>query len=81
MNETHEPNRLDRIEAALERLADSDRRIQERHAALAQSVGLITRDIAGLQIAVQQDAENIRALARIAEIHERRLSHLEDRPQ
>jgi hypothetical protein len=36
MNETHEPNRLDRIEAALEQLAASDRRIQERHEALAQ---------------------------------------------
>ncbi len=81
MTDTHDPNRLDRIEAALEQLAVSDRRIQERHEALAQSVELVTRDISGLQIAVQQDAENIRALARITEIHERRLSHLEDRPQ
>lgn len=59
------PDRLDRIEAALER-------ITERHEALSQTVEILTRDI-------QQDAENIRALARIAEIHDRRLSDLEDR--
>jgi hypothetical protein len=29
--------------------------------------------------AIQKDAENIAALARIAEIHHERLSHLEDR--
>jgi len=28
-------------------------------------------------MAAQQDGENIRALARIAEIHERRLTHIE----
>jgi hypothetical protein len=31
--------------------------------------------------AVEHDAENIRALARIAETHERRLTDLEDGPQ
>ncbi len=34
-------------------------------------------NIEKLLIAVEKDAENIRALARIAEIHERRLSDLE----
>jgi hypothetical protein len=29
----------------------------------------------------RQDGENIRALARIAEIHERRISHLEGEPE
>ena len=36
---------------------------------------------AKIEIAIQQDGENIRALARIAEIHERRLSHLEGEPE
>jgi hypothetical protein len=45
-------------------------KLTERHEALAQSVELLLS-------AVREDSENIRALARIAEIHERRLSHLE----
>jgi len=59
-------------------------RLVERHEALTETVGLLaheTRDlraaIGDLNTAVTQDAENIRALARIAEIHERRLSQLE----
>ena len=38
---------------------------------------LVSRDIQDLKIAAQQDGENIRALARIAEIHERGLTELE----
>lgn len=62
-----------------------------RHEALTMTVELISRDVESLRqaaasdgkridallTAVEQDAENIRGLARIAEIHERRLSHLE----
>ena len=54
-------------------------RLTERHEALTQTVELLvseqrelTRDVLALKDAVQQDAEDIRALARIAEIHERR---------
>ena len=40
-----------------------------------------SQDIQTLHATVQQDTENIRALARIAEIHERRLTTLEgDQP-
>jgi len=46
--------------------------LTERHEALAQSVELLV-------IASRQDGENIRALARIAEIHEARLTRLEPR--
>jgi hypothetical protein len=42
----------------------------ERHEALAESVEM-------LLAAVKADAENIRGLARVAEIHERRLTRLE----
>jgi prefoldin subunit 5 len=59
-------------------------RLAERHEALTQSVEMLNRDVQELRatvrdlvVAVQQDGENIRALARIAEIHERRLSDLE----
>jgi hypothetical protein len=65
--------------------------IDQRLEALVQTVELMagmqrdmlrafdaqSRDIADLKEASRQDGENIRALARIAEIHERRLSHLE----
>jgi len=36
------------------------------------NVELHTRDVESLRAVVEKDAENIRALSRIAEIHERR---------
>jgi hypothetical protein len=47
-------------------------KLAERHEVLAQSIELLVT-------AVRQDSENIRALARIAEIHEHRLTDLEGR--
>ena len=66
----------------------------ERHEALTETVELLTRDIQdltrstqdlthdteGLKATAKQDGENIRALARIAEIHERRISAIEGGP-
>ena len=56
-------------------------RLTERHEALTRSVELMHRDWesrwANIATALQQDCENIRALARIAEIHERRLGRIE----
>ncbi|HUK16107.1 MAG TPA: hypothetical protein VLW65_06810 [Bryobacteraceae bacterium] len=52
-------------------------RLTERHEALTQSVEMLHRDIRELRAVVEIDAENIRRLAHIAEIHERRLSDLE----
>jgi archaellum component FlaC len=52
-------------------------KLTERHEALTLSLELLTRDVQDLKVATAHDAENIRALARIAEIHDRRLSHLE----
>ena len=56
-------------------------RLTERHEALTQSIELMHRDWqerwTAVTAALQQDAENIRALARIAEAHERRIEHLE----
>jgi archaellum component FlaC len=52
-------------------------RLTERHEALTQTVELLAIETRALHTSIVQDAENIRALARIAEIHERRLTHLE----
>jgi archaellum component FlaC len=52
-------------------------KLTERHEALTQTVELITVDLQTLKTLAQQDGENIRALARIAEIHERRLTGIE----
>jgi hypothetical protein len=51
--------------------------IDERIEAIVMSLEPLTRDVQDLKTASQQDGENIRGLARIAEIHERRLSHVE----
>jgi hypothetical protein len=59
--------------------------IDERLDALVMNSELQLREIEALRDAsalhhkdLQTDSENIRALARIAEIHERRLSNLEE---
>jgi archaellum component FlaC len=48
-----------------------------RHEALTMSVEIISRDIEKLLQNSERDGENIRALARIAEIPERRVTDLE----
>lgn len=53
--------------------------IDERLEAIKMNLELAYRDIESLRELARQDGENIRALARIAEIHERRLSDLEQR--
>jgi hypothetical protein len=51
--------------------------IDERLEALTMNLELLYRDVQDLKLAAQQDGENIRSLVRLAEIHERRLTHLE----
>jgi hypothetical protein len=65
------------IDERLEKMA-------ERHEALAQSVDLLliatrenTENIGKLVEVTNQDAESIRALARIAELHDRRITNIE----
>jgi hypothetical protein len=43
-------------------------RLKERHEAEAQSIEILTHDISELRATVEIDAQNIRALAHIAEI-------------
>ena len=52
--------------------------IDERIEALTMNLELVSHDIDLLRVTAQQDGDNIRALARIAEIHDRRLTSLED---
>jgi|KBSSwiStaDraftv2_1062776.scaffolds.fasta_scaffold312402_2 hypothetical protein len=63
--------RLDRIEIILEQMAA---RQQYHDEALERH----DEQIRDLIAAVAADGENIRALARIAEAHQRRIKHLED---
>jgi hypothetical protein len=78
------PDRLDRIEATLDRLT-------QRHEALAMNLELAARDIENLKILARQDGEHIRLLARnaqtlhasiqslerIATAHEQRIDRIE----
>jgi methyl-accepting chemotaxis protein len=52
-------------------------RLTERTQAIAESLELVVIQVRELGHSIDKDAENIRALARIAEIHEHRLTHLE----
>lgn len=51
--------------------------IDERIEALVMTCELLTKDVQSLFQTARQDGENIRGLARIAEIHEKRITDLE----
>jgi hypothetical protein len=51
--------------------------LTSRHEALTMNLELLSRDLEAMRQKSAQDADNISALARIAEIHERRLTSLE----
>jgi hypothetical protein len=70
--------RHEALTQSVELLAIEGRELRERISSLASS---IASSINSLTSAIAQDSENIRALARIAEIHERRLTHLEGSEQ
>jgi hypothetical protein len=55
-------------------------RLTARHEAMAESVEMLFASVKEQHATSVQDGENIRALARIAEIHERRLTDLEGGP-
>lgn len=75
---------LEEMEAWAKRSQAWADRMEERHATLAQSLEILSRDIhalqqglADLRAMVEASTLNINALARIAEIHERRITGLE----
>jgi hypothetical protein len=54
-------------------------RLTERHEALTMNLELSAREIESLRTLAQQDGENIRALAHVAELQNQRITRLEDR--
>jgi|HubBroStandDraft_4_1064222.scaffolds.fasta_scaffold340915_3 peptidoglycan hydrolase CwlO-like protein len=69
---------LEAMKSSLEAMKSSLDSMKERHDALTMNLELLGHEIHDLKIASQQDGENIRALARIAEIHNRRITDLEN---
>jgi archaellum component FlaC len=59
------------IDERLERLTD-------RHEALTQTVELLTKDLSDMKVLVNDIAEGTVRLLHVAEIHEKRISRLED---
>ena len=60
-----------------ERLASAQEKNSRDIQALTVRMDALTRDVETLSALARQDGENIRALARIAEMHEHRLDRLE----
>ena len=69
---------MEAMKGSLDSMKGSLDSMKERHDALTMNLELLGHDITDLKIASQQDGENIRALARIAEIHNRRITDLEN---
>lgn len=53
-------------------------RLTQRHEALTQSVELLTKDLSDMKALVNDIAEGTARLLHVAEIHEKRISRLED---
>ena len=66
----------ERLEALIMNAELTNREVES----LREAVGSLRETSTQLVAAARQDGENIRALARIAEIHERRLTNLEGGP-
>ena len=65
-----------------ERNVTTDERLEllaERHQALSESVEITALRSNDVITAINKDAENIRALARVAELHQARIERLEER--
>jgi len=53
-------------------------RLTQRHEALTQTVELLTKDLYDMKVLVNDIAEGTARLLHVAEIHEKRISRLED---
>ena len=74
---TNGEERLDRIEQILENVARSLQEVAARQQYHDEAFERHDAAMKSIREAIAIDAENIRALARIAELHNRRLSDLE----
>jgi archaellum component FlaC len=60
---------------------DIDERLERltlRHEALTQTVELLTKDLSDMKVLVNDIAQGTARLLHVAEIHEKRISRLED---
>lgn len=71
-------DRLDRIERILEQVAKSQHEMAARQQYHDEAFERHDAEMKVIREAIAADGENIRALARIAELHHQRLQHLED---
>jgi hypothetical protein len=69
---------LDSMKGSLDSMKGGLDSMKDRHDALTMNLELLGHETHDLKIASQHDGENIRALARIAEIHNRRITDLEN---
>jgi archaellum component FlaC len=69
--------RIERLTERHEALAESVEMLRDRTGEIAQSVDRLTAAVSKLIEITNQDAESIRALARIDEAHERRITDIE----
>ena len=53
-------------------------RLTQRHEALTQTVELLTKHLSDMKVLVNDIAEGTARLLHVAEIHEKRISRLED---
>jgi len=53
-------------------------RLTQRHEALTETVELLTKDLSDMKVLVNDIAEGTARLLHVAEIHEKRISRLED---
>ena len=72
-------DRLDRVEAMIAEFAINDRRLQERHEALAQSLELLKSLHTDNERRIGQLMDTMNRLANIVISHDQRLDNLENR--
>jgi archaellum component FlaC len=53
-------------------------RLTQRHEALTQTIELLAKDLSDMKVLVNDNAEGTARLLHVAEIHEKRISRLED---
>lgn len=73
----HSGDRLDRIERILEQVARRQHEMAARQQYHDEAFERFDAEMKVLREAIALDAENIRALARVAELHHERLNRLE----
>jgi chromosome segregation ATPase len=69
------------IDERLDRLTQLNESLAQRLETLTHDVHELTHDVRELRAAIEADAQSVRALARIAEVHDRRFTGMEGAPE